>query len=29
LLSNPRAVAELSLAYEIDCALVADSGSGV
>ena len=28
-LSNPRAVAELSLAYEIDCALVADAGSGV
>lgn len=27
-LSNPRAVAELSLAYEIDCAMVADAGSG-
>ena len=27
-LSNPRAVAELSLAYEIDCALVAELGPG-
>jgi transposase-like protein len=27
-LSNPRAVAELSLAYEIDCALVAGMGIG-
>ncbi|MEY9926263.1 sugar diacid utilization regulator [Catenulispora sp. GP43] len=27
-LSNPRAVAELSLAYEIDSALVAEAGSG-
>jgi hypothetical protein len=27
-LSNPRAVAELSSAYEIDCALVAGLGAG-
>jgi hypothetical protein len=26
-LSNPRAIAELSLAYEIDCALAASAGN--